>query len=964
MALSRSAKICCLGPQGYSSNEDARMSSTDELDEPHRGSLSTSQPALDRHKRRSLWKTFKKKTNPMRRWNSLRGNSKDRRASADVGGSCLSINPSEQSQDSDSDYTSLPRGSCLSSKNTCHSETDLTMMANGGMKRNKRSTKKKSLSFEDQKLHRKSKGTLENEEAVEISRLEESPQIIRQKLLEIKKSRGSQEATNIAHDSVTDDESLLSPTSVDEGYQPSSISEHDSTPNTNSSANGTMPEMERLGGDLPMTVLPVGEVSQSWRSLLQQYNFFQLDIHLKEGCDLAIRDRSGTSDPYVKFRIAGKTAYKSHIIYKNLNPKWDEKFTLPIDDIHKPLDIFVLDRDRGFASDDPMGSVRIDLLSLEPECLNEKKLELKEAGSVEFLGHILVDFIISPVKKAEDKESIRATSLSKRRKSENPSGSRKVKSQLWNGIITITLLEGKNLIPMDDNGLSDPYIKFKLGSEKYKSKTEKGTLNPKWMEQFDLRLFEDQTNMLEISVWDKDVGSKDDIMGRCQIDIASLKREETHHCDLELEDGAGTLSLLLTITGTAGTESISDLANFKHDPNTVRMLHRKYGILNSLKDLKDVGWLQIKVIKAQGLASADLGGKSDPFCVLELVNSRLQTQTLYKTLNPEWGKVFTFNVKDIHSVLEVTVYDEDKHGSPEFLGKVEIPLLKVKNGERKYYALKDKKLRRRAKGAILLEMDLVFNSVKAAIRTINPREEKYLEQDAKFKVSVLQYNLSRVTRLIGVIIDTTKFINSCFQWESKARSAIAFASYLIIVWNFELYMVPISILLLFGWKYVEVCITEKFTKPVEEDDYVESEDEEEAEKEEKKKRKEGATKTSFKEKLHTIEKVCQTIQNTLDDVACLGERVKNTFNYTVPWLSYMACIVLLIIAVVLYLIPLRYLLLAWGINKFTKKLRKPHAIPNNELLDYLSRIPSDNQLKHYQELRPENLRPDSPKKKR
>ena len=47
------------------------------------------------------------------------------------------------------------------------------------------------------------------------------------------------------------------------------------------------------------------------------------------------------------------------------------------------------------------------------------------------------------------------------------------------------------------------------------------------------------------------------------------------------------------------------------------------------------------VIKAQGLAAADMNGKSDPFCVLELVNSRLQTQTEYKTLQPEWGKVFT-----------------------------------------------------------------------------------------------------------------------------------------------------------------------------------------------------------------------------------------------------------------------------------------------------------------------------------
>jgi Ca2+-dependent lipid-binding protein len=34
-------------------------------------------------------------------------------------------------------------------------------------------------------------------------------------------------------------------------------------------------------------------------------------------------------------------------------------------------------------------------------------------------------------------------------------------------------------------------------------------------------------------------------------------------------------------------------------------------------------------------------GKSDPFCVVELSNDRLQTQTVYKNLSPEWNKVFT-----------------------------------------------------------------------------------------------------------------------------------------------------------------------------------------------------------------------------------------------------------------------------------------------------------------------------------
>ncbi|KAK6045602.1 hypothetical protein COOONC_16894 [Cooperia oncophora] len=41
--------------------------------------------------------------------------------------------------------------------------------------------------------------------------------------------------------------------------------------------------------------------------------------------------------------------------------------------------------------------------------------------------------------------------------------------------------------------------------------------------------------------------------------------------------------------------------------------------------------------------------------------------------------------------------------------------------------------------------------------------------------------------------------------------------------------------------------------------------------------------------------------------------------------------------------------MAWGINKFTKKLRNPHYIDNNELLDYLSRVPCDRDLLEWRE---------------
>ena len=57
--------------------------------------------------------------------------------------------------------------------------------------------------------------------------------------------------------------------------------------------------------------------------------------------------------------------------------------------------------------------------------------------------------------------------------------------------------------------------------------------------------------------------------------------------------------------------------------------------------MKDIGHLSVKVIKAQGLHSADLFGKSDPYAFLEIGNDREKTHTEYNTLAPEWKRVFT-----------------------------------------------------------------------------------------------------------------------------------------------------------------------------------------------------------------------------------------------------------------------------------------------------------------------------------
>ncbi|XP_072215153.1 multiple C2 and transmembrane domain-containing protein 1 isoform X4 [Excalfactoria chinensis] len=673
---------------------------------------------------------------------------------------------------------------------------------------------------------------------------------------------------------------------------------------------------------------------------------YQLDITLRRGQNLAARDRGGTSDPYVKFKLGGKEVFRSKTIHKNLNPIWEEKTCILIDNPREPLYIKVFDYDFGL-QDDFIGSAFLNLASLELNRQTDVTLSLKDPHYPDHdLGNILLSVLLAPrEEQREVTQSLRLSDLHR-------------KSQLWRGIVSITLIEGRELKAMDANGLSDPYVKFRLGHQKYKSKIMPKTLNPQWREQFDFHLYEERGGIIDITVWDKDAGKKDDFIGRCQVDLSTLSKEQTHKLEMPLEEGEGCLVLLVTLTASAAV-TISDLSvNSLEDPKEREEILKRYSPMRMFHNMKDVGFLQVKVIRAEALMAADVTGKSDPFCVVELNNDRLLTHTVYKNLNPEWNKIFTFNIKDIHSVLEVTVYDEDRDRSADFLGKVAIPLLSIQNGEQKAYVLKNKQLTGPTKGVIYLEIDVIFNAVKASIRTLMPKEQKYIEEENRLSKQLLLRNFIRMKRCVMVLINAAYYINSCFDWDSPPRSLAAFLLFLFVVWNFELYMIPLALLLLLAWNYF-LIISGKDNR--QHDTVVEDmlEDEEEEDDRDDK----DSEKKGFMDKLYAIQEVCVSVQNILDDVASFGERIKNTFNWTVPFLSWLAIVALCVFTVILYFIPLRYIVLVWGINKFTKKLRSPYAIDNNELLDFLSRVPSDVQVVQYHELKQDPSHSPSKRKK-
>ena len=79
-------------------------------------------------------------------------------------------------------------------------------------------------------------------------------------------------------------------------------------------------------------------------------------------------------------------------------------------------------------------------------------------------------------------------------------------------MLTVRVIEARDLVPMDYTGKSDPYCVLKFGNETHKTHYIKQELNPVWNEIFTFDV-ETGREELKIEVYDKDDFGADDFEG-------------------------------------------------------------------------------------------------------------------------------------------------------------------------------------------------------------------------------------------------------------------------------------------------------------------------------------------------------------------------------------------------------------------------------------------------------------------
>ncbi|XP_019450826.1 PREDICTED: FT-interacting protein 1 isoform X2 [Lupinus angustifolius] len=243
----------------------------------------------------------------------------------------------------------------------------------------------------------------------------------------------------------------------------------------------------------------------------------------------------------------------------------------------------------------------------------------------------------------------------------------------------INVVKAKDLPVMDISGSLDPYVEIKLGNYKGVTKHLEKNQHPIWKQIFAFSKERLQSNLLEVTVKDKDIG-KDDFVGRVMFDLTEVPLRVPPDSPLapqwyRLENKKGWKDsnngeiVLAVWMGTQADESFpeawhSDAHNVSHS-NLANTRSKVYFT-------PKLYYLRVQVIEAQDLVPSEKGRAPEAVVRVQLGNQMRYTgpSPMRGTDSPIWNDELMFVAAEpFEDFIIVTVEDKVGPSNVEILGR-------------------------------------------------------------------------------------------------------------------------------------------------------------------------------------------------------------------------------------------------------------------------------------------------------
>ncbi|KAL8031004.1 hypothetical protein ABFX02_14G323000 [Erythranthe guttata] len=249
----------------------------------------------------------------------------------------------------------------------------------------------------------------------------------------------------------------------------------------------------------------------------------------------------------------------------------------------------------------------------------------------------------------------------------------------------VSVVKAKDLPVMDMTGSLDPYVEVKVGNYKGVTKHLEKNQYPVWNSTFAFSKERLQSNLIEISVKDKDFG-KDDFVGKVLFDLAEVPQRVPPDSPLapqwyKLVDKKGDKFnhgevMLAVWMGTQADEAFSEA--WHSDAHSLSQ-HSLANTRSKVYFSPKLYYLRAHIMLAQDLVPSDKGRQPDTFVKVQLGHQiRVTRPSPMKHVNPEWNEELMFVASEpFDEYIIISVEDRIGPGKDEVIGRIFIPVREV-----------------------------------------------------------------------------------------------------------------------------------------------------------------------------------------------------------------------------------------------------------------------------------------------